>query len=115
MIRLKRAYEPASSKDGVRILVERLWPRGVARARSRIALWCRDLAPTTELRKWFHAHRDKWVEFKRRYFSELDHQETAVQLLRHIAAHGTVTFVFAAADEEHNSAAALKEYLEQLK
>lgn len=115
MIRLKRAYEPASRKDGLRILVERLWPRGVSKARARISLWCRDLSPTTELRKWFHTHRDKWPEFRKRYFAELDHQETAARLLLHIAQNETVTFVFAAEDEEHNSATALKEYLEHVK
>lgn len=115
MIRLKRAYEPASKQDGLRILVERLWPRGVTKSEAQIALWCRDLAPTTELRKWFHAHLDEWGEFRKRYFSELDRQETAVRLLQYIAERETVTFVFAAADETRNSAVALKEYLDRLK
>lgn len=113
MIRLKRAYEPASSKDGLRLLVERLWPRGLTRSKARIALWCRDLAPSTELRKWFHAHPDQWNEFKTRYFSELDDQETAVHLLQYIIRQETVTFVFATADEDRNSAVALKEYVEK--
>lgn len=115
MIKLKRAYKPASKKDGLRILVERLWPRGVTKAKGRIALWCRDLAPTTELRKWFHAHRDKWEEFKKRYFSELGHQETAVRMLKFISEREPVTFIYAAENEEQNSAVALLEFLNKLK
>ena len=94
-IALKRAYEAASRSDGCRILVERLWPRGVAKQEARIDLWSRDTAPSTELRRWFDHDPEKWSEFRRRYFAELRGRGEAVSvILDHVRA-GPVTFVYA--------------------
>jgi len=111
MIKRKRAYEPASRTDGKRFLVERLWPRGVNKASLPLAGWLKDVAPSTELRKWFHHDPAKWNEFRRRYFVELnDHAETVQQLLQ-AARQGTITLIYSSHDEQHNNAAALQEYL----
>src|SRR4051812_36831728 len=112
MIRLKRAYEPSSNSDGERILVERLWPRGLTKARAAIDLWLKDVAPSPELRKWFAHDPAKWKQFQQRYWKELQANREAVDLLRSKARKGTVTLVYAARDEEHNGAVALKAYLE---
>lgn len=112
MIRLKRAYEEPAEQDGLRILVERLWPRGVSKEKAAVDLWLKDLAPSTELRKWYGHDLEKWEEFRQRYWSELREKGDLLTLLKHRTTEGTVTFVFAASDEEHNSAVALKEYLE---
>jgi uncharacterized protein YeaO (DUF488 family) len=113
MIRLKRAYEAPSSDDGTRILVERLWPRGVCKEEAAIDLWLKEVAPSTELRKWYGHDPDKWEEFRRRYLAELDAKREVLDDLRRLLESGPVTFVFAARDEEHNSALLLKEYMEQ--
>ena len=113
MIRLKRAYEEPSKQDGMRILVERLWPRGVSKEKAVVDLWLKDLAPSTELRKWYGHDPEKWDEFRKRYWSELGEKGDLLMLLKHRTTEGTVTFVFAASDEERNSAVALKEYLEK--
>ena len=113
MIRLKRAYDEPSKQDGLRILVERLWPRGVSKEKAAVGLWLKDLAPSTELRKWFNHDPEKWNEFRKRYWSELSEKGDLLTLLKHRTAEGNVTFVFAASDEERNSAVALKEYLEE--
>lgn len=113
MIRLKRAYDAPSRQDGLRILVERLWPRGVRREKAGIDLWLKELAPSTELRKWFGHDPERWSEFRRRYWSELEQKSDLIALLRHRTTEGTVTFVYAASDEEHNSAVALKEFLQR--
>jgi len=113
MIRLKRAYDKRSNQDGLRILVERLWPRGVSKEQGAIDLWLKDLAPSTELRKWFGHDPQKWDEFCQRYWSELRDNRDLLTLLKHRTTEGNVTFVFAAKDEERNSAVALKEYLEK--
>lgn len=111
MIRLKRAYEPAEASDGIRILVERLWPRGVSKERARIDLWARDVAPSTELRQWFQHDPGKWAEFKRRYSQELRERADALEpVLEHVRA-GTVTFVFGSKEERYNAATALEEYV----
>lgn len=115
MIKLKRAYEPPSPQDGLRILVERLWPRGLSREAAAIDLWLKDLAPSTQLRKWFNHDLQKWDEFRKRYRAELAQHESLLQLLKHRAGEGTVTFVYAARDEEHNSAVVLKDVLDQRK
>ena len=112
MIQLKRAYETASPNDGLRILVERLWPRGVSKQNAQIDLWLKDLAPSTELRKWFSHDTEKWDEFRKRYWSELEQTGDLLVLLKHRTTEGTVTFVYAAHDEQHNSAVVLKEFLE---
>jgi uncharacterized protein YeaO (DUF488 family) len=115
MLRLKRAYEPAATGDGLRILVERLWPRGVTKKKAAIDLWLKALAPSTKLRQWYGHDPVKWPEFRKRYWTELKGQGDLLALLRSVAEAKTVTFVYAASDEERNSAAALKEYLERRK
>jgi uncharacterized protein YeaO (DUF488 family) len=112
MIRLKRAYEQPSGKDGFRILVERLWPRGVTKEKAALDLWLKDVAPTPELRKWFGHDPAKWKQFEQRYWKELNARPAAVAQLRQKIKQGTVTLVYAAHDEEHNGALALKEFLE---
>lgn len=110
-VQLKRAYEPPAASDGLRVLVDRLWPRGVSKEAARIDQWLKEIAPSAELRKWFGHDPAKWQEFRRRYFRELDEQQKAVAALRgHIRA-GTVTLVYGAKDEQHNDAVALREYL----
>jgi uncharacterized protein YeaO (DUF488 family) len=111
-IRLRRAYEAPSASDGYRVLVDRVWPRGVKKDEARIDAWLREVAPSTELRKWFGHDPDKWNEFKSRYFAELEnHREALNDLLRRVR-EGRVTLVFGAKNETHNNAVALKEYLE---
>lgn len=112
MIQLKRAYEAASSDDGLRILVERLWPRGVSKQKAQIDLWLKALAPSTELRKWYSHDPARWPEFRKRYWAELKDLGDFPVLLQHVTKERTVTFVFAASDEERNSAVVLKEFLE---
>ena len=112
MITLKRAYEPAHGDDGRRFLVERLWPRGVKKAALHISGWLKEVAPSTELRKWFSHDRAKWDEFRRCYFAELDAHGGALQPLLDAARLGKVTLVSSSHDQEHNNAVALKEYLE---
>ncbi len=111
-IGLKRAYEPPSEGDGYRALVDRVWPRGIARDRLRLDVWLRDLAPSTPLRKWFAHDPEKWEEFRERYFRELDGQGPAIEELARRARAGCLTLVFAAKDGERNNAVALKDYLE---
>ena len=110
-IRLKRAYEQASDDDGFRILVERLWPRGVSKEKARIDLWLKDAAPSTELRRWYDHDPAKWEEFRRRYFAELEgHPEALAELRKHLD-DGPVTFVFASKETEYNCATALRDYV----
>jgi uncharacterized protein YeaO (DUF488 family) len=113
MIHLKRAYERPSARDGSRVLVERLWPRGLTKAGAALELWLKDVAPSPELRKWFAHDPAKWRRFEQRYQKELRGRGEAVDLLRRKAKHGTVTLVYAARDEEHNGAVVLKEFLER--
>ncbi len=110
-IRLKRAYEPPSPEDGVRVLVDRLWPRGLRKADAAVDRWMKDIAPSTELRQWFGHATERWQEFRRRYARELQQHATTVDELRELARHDTVTLVFGARDEEHNDAVALREIL----
>lgn len=112
MIRLKRAYDPPAPEDGERILVERLWPRGISKERAAINLWMKEIAPSTELRKWFGHDPAKWEEFRRRYRAELAEHPEQVSELREKSRHGVVTLVYAARDEARNSAIVLREYLE---
>lgn len=111
-IRLKRAYEPAEKDDGVRLLVERLWPRGLTKEKAAVAEWLKDIAPTRLLRKWYGHDPEKWPEFRRRYLKELRANPDEVRRLRARIKEGPVTFVYAAKDEKRNSAAVLKNYLE---
>jgi uncharacterized protein YeaO (DUF488 family) len=112
VITLKRVYEPPSPDDGTRILVERLWPRGLAKQEAAVDLWLKEVAPSTELRKWFAHDPSKWNEFRERYRLELRQQKEAVELLRQKARAGTITLVYAARDEEHNGALVLKALLD---
>lgn len=113
MIRIKRTYEEPSRGDGLRILVERLWPRGLTKARAALDLWLKDIAPSPELRKWFSHDPAKWEEFERRYWKELRDNPGAVGLLRRHVRKGRVTLLYSARDEEHNGALALKRFLER--
>jgi uncharacterized protein YeaO (DUF488 family) len=110
-IRLKRAYEPHSASDGTRILIDRLWPRGVTKKAAAIDHWFRDLAPSTELRQWFGHDVNRWNEFRRRYTTELKQHRGQVDELRRLARKGPVTLVFGARDEEHNDAVVLRHVL----
>lgn len=114
-ILLKRAYESPEPSDGFRILVDRLWPRGVSKDAAQIDWWFKDIAPSTSLRKWFGHDPLKWDEFRNRYFQELDQNPAAVgQLAEHLR-RGTVTLVYGAKDKAHSHALALKTYLENLR
>jgi uncharacterized protein YeaO (DUF488 family) len=113
MIQLKRAYEPASANDGLRILVERLWPRGVSKKSAQIGLWLKDLAPSTGLRQWYGHDPARWPPFRKRYLAELKTQGAALELLKYVTRQEKVTFVYAASDELRNSALALKELVER--
>lgn len=112
-IRLKRIYEPPRSEDGLRFLVERLWPRGVSRERAQLDGWYRELAPSPELRRWYDHEVDRWPEFRRRYRSELDGAGSELDGLLAAARGGTVTFLYAAKDEKHNSALVLRDYVRE--
>ncbi len=112
LIRLKRVYEPASVDDGVRILVERLWPRGLTKADAAIDHWVKDVAPTSELRTWFGHRPARWREFRTRYRLELNENGSAVRSLRELCSGQRVTFIFAAKDVLRNGAVVLKEYLD---
>lgn len=109
---LKRAYEPAADTDGKRVLIDRLWPRGVTKDEAHIDLWVKDLAPSTELRKWFGHDPDKWVEFQKSYRAELEGNEGLPEI-RALSRKGTVTLVYGAKDEQHTHALVLKDVLER--
>ncbi len=111
MVRIKRVYAPPAQEDGVRILVERLWPRGVSKDQAGLSRWEKDLAPSPELRRWFSHDPQKWPEFRRRYWAELDAKTAQILQLRTEADTGPVTLVYAARDEQHNAALALQQYL----
>lgn len=114
-ILLKRAYEPPDPSDGFRVLVDRLWPRGVAKASAHIDLWLKEVAPSPFLRQWFGHDPSKWAEFRERYVLELrDNPEAVGQLTEHLR-HGALTLVYGAKDREHNHALVLKAYLDSLK
>ncbi len=112
-VRLKRAYAPASPEDGVRILVDRLWPRGLRKSIAGIDRWAKDLAPSTELRRWFGHDPSRWDEFQRKYRAELAHHAEALNELRALAQERRLTLVFAAHDEIHNEAVVLRAILTQ--
>ncbi|GAB2510775.1 DUF488 domain-containing protein [Pseudoxanthomonas sangjuensis] len=110
-IRLKRAYEPPSASDGARILVDRLWPRGVRKEALKLTLWCKDIAPSPALRQWFDHRADRFDEFAARYRAELAANPTATAVLRDQLAHGRVTLVYAARDPQINQAVVLRDWL----
>jgi uncharacterized protein YeaO (DUF488 family) len=112
MIKLKRAYDDAAPGDGKRFLVERLWPRGVKRESLMLDGWLKDVAPSTELRKWFSHDPPKWDAFRKRYYQELNAEPQAWEPILEAARRGTVTLVYSSRDTEHNNAVALKDFLE---
>jgi uncharacterized protein YeaO (DUF488 family) len=112
MIKAKRAYRPPVAADGFRVLVERLWPRGLSKAEVAVDLWLKEAAPSPELRKWFGHDPLKWEKFCRKYWAELDQKGEEVGILKAKAQEGDLTLVYGSRDEEHNAAVALKLYLE---
>lgn len=110
-LKTKRAYDPPSQADGARILVDRVWPRGVSKEDLNADLWLKEAAPSTELRRWFGHDRERWHEFRRRYFNELDEAAEAVDAIRRRLRRQDVTLLFSARDTEHNQAEALRDYL----
>jgi len=108
-IKIKRVYEAPAKEDGIRILVDRLWPRGLTKEKASVDLWLKEIAPSTELRKWFGHDPDKWTAFKKRYHQELKENKEQVSLLKNQMKKGLVTLVYGAKDEEHNEALILKE------
>ena len=113
VIRVKRAYEPASGEDGERYLVDRLWPRGISKDQLGIKAWLKDVAPSDDLRRWFGHDPARWSDFQRRYRAQLNADPEAVEPLLEAARRGDVTLVYAARDERHNHALVLKDVLDQ--
>ena len=111
MIKIKRAYLEPEAGDGTRILVDRLWPRGLTKEKARIDLWLKNIAPSTELRKWFGHDIERWEEFKNRYLAELNENKESMAILKEQLNKGNVTLIFGARDELHNEAIILKELL----
>lgn len=115
MIKLKRAYDAAEKSDGYRILVDRLWPRGISKEKAQIDEWNKEIAPSTSLRKWYSHDVEKWSEFKRLYFEELKSKEESILAIVSKQVNSTITLVYAAEDGAHSNAMALKEYIENIK
>jgi uncharacterized protein YeaO (DUF488 family) len=115
MIELKRAYEKPSLDDGFRVLVERLWPRGLSKENARLDLWLKDVAPSPELRQWYAHDPAKWTEFQKRYKAELKGKKDELNLLKEKSRVETITLVYAARDQDHNSALVLKNDLNSMK
>jgi uncharacterized protein YeaO (DUF488 family) len=113
VLRIKRVYLDPSEDDGERILVDRLWPRGLTKARAKVDLWLKEVAPSNELRKWFAHDPIRWPEFKRRYVAELKAADKPLTLLKQETSRGTVTLLYGARDEEHNEAVVLLELLQR--
>ena len=112
-VKLKRAYEKPDKTDGTRILVDRLWPRGLTKRKAAIDLWLKEIAPSTELRKWFGHDPKKWRHFRGRYQTELKHHADQLELIKSKTKEGTVTLIYGARDQEHNEAVILKQFLER--
>jgi uncharacterized protein YeaO (DUF488 family) len=112
-IQLKRAYEKPERADGTRILVDRLWPRGLTKEKAAIDLWLKELAPSTELRKWFGHDPRKWRGFRSRYRTELKQRRNQLELIKDKAKEGTVTLIYGARDQEHNEAVVLEQLLHE--
>ncbi len=113
-VQVKRVYEPLERGDGLRVLVDRLWPRGLSKESAKIDLWVKDLAPSTELRRWFHSEAGNWTEFKKRYGKELSARKDDAIELRSRIGRRKATFLYASRDRERNHAQVLKAYLEKL-
>ncbi|MBX3530340.1 MAG: DUF488 domain-containing protein [Rhizobiaceae bacterium] len=112
-LQIKRVYEQPAREDGLRVLVDRLWPRGLAKQDADVDLWLKDIAPSTGLRRWFGHDPRKWTEFRHRYRAELDANRMAVETLRERGGSGTVTLLYAARDQQHNQAVVLKDFLDK--
>jgi uncharacterized protein YeaO (DUF488 family) len=110
-VKLKRAYEAPAAEDGVRILVDRLWPRGIAKKEAALSLWMKEIAPSTELRKWFGHDPDRWNEFRKRYASEITRNSLLLDQLRSLALEGSITLIYSAHDENHNNAIVLRDVI----
>jgi uncharacterized protein YeaO (DUF488 family) len=110
-IHIKRVYDPATSDDGARVLVDRVWPRGISKEAAELTLWLKNIAPTTQLRKWLGHDPSRWAEFRRRYHLELEANQDAIKQLHEIMKKRRVTLIYSAHDQEHNQAVALAEYL----
>jgi len=113
-VKVKRVYERPARDDGSRILVDRLWPRGLSKEKADVDLWLKDIAPSTELRKWFGHDPEKWKSFRGRYETELKSKDELVEMLKAKAGKGTITLLYAARDEKHNEALVLKKVLERM-
>jgi uncharacterized protein YeaO (DUF488 family) len=113
-IDIKRIYEPVEEKDGYRVLVDRLWPRGISKKEARIDLWLKEAAPSTNLRKWFNHEPEKWDEFKKQYFAEMDNYRQLLQSFVEDHKNKKITLVYGSRDIEHNQAVVLRNYLERL-
>ncbi len=111
---LKRAYDKATPQDGYRVLVDRMWPRGISKAEAGIDEWMKDAAPSDQLRKWFHRDRSKWAEFRKRYLAELKSHRDALRPLAQRAKRQRITLIFSSSDEERNNAVVMKQYLGML-
>ena len=111
-IKIKRAYEPIARSDGFRILVDRLWPRGIKKQDAHFDLWLKEVAPSDELRKWFNHEPEKWEAFRKKYLTELQLSPATEELIEQVQQHTTVTLVYSAKDEQHNQAVVIKEFLE---
>ena len=112
MIKIKKIYDLPTGDDGIRILVDRLWPRGLSKENAKVDLWLKEIAPSDKLRKWFSHDPKKWTEFREKYFKELGHNKELVDLIIHKGEEGNVTLLFGAKEEKFNNAVALKEYIE---
>ena len=112
-LKLKRVYEAPQKDDGTRILVDRLWPRGLTKEKAKVDLWLKEIAPSTGLRKWFGHDPKKWRSFRKRYETELKDHADEIKLLKSKVKEGTVTLIYGARDQEHNEALVLKEFLER--
>jgi len=114
VIKIKRAYDKPSPQDGIRVLVDRLWPRGITKEKAAIKEWAKELAPSTELRQWFHHESQLWSEFEKRYKSELKKNDALEAFREEHREDKTLTLIYAAKDEQHNHAIVLRDYLEKL-
>lgn len=115
MVRIKRIYLEPDPGDGLRVLVDRLWPRGLSRERAQVARWERELAPSDELRRWFGHDPARWEEFRKRYLAQLQQRQEVLEKMAEEASRGTVTLLYAARDEERNNAAVVRELLEKMR
>jgi uncharacterized protein YeaO (DUF488 family) len=113
-IKIKRIYEPPAKDDGIRILVDRLWPRGLSKEKAKINLWLKEIAPSDQLRKWYGHDPKKWTEFREKYSSELKDKDELIQLITRKLKEGTITFLYSSKEDKLNNAVALKDYIEKI-